>query len=363
MALILINTKNDLLKLTLKWHPQFLSITPRIWEFEQMKVVITGGAGFIGFRLVKRLLELGEITAPNGIKTPIDELILFDENELSDSLDIDRTLVKVVKGDISKEKTVKNLIDRDDISIFHLASVVSGSGEKDFDLAMRVNLDGARNIMEAARSRATCPRIVIASSIAVFGGVSMAQVAGDTIKQTPKTTYGTTKAISELLVNDYTRKGFLNGRSARLPHVIIRPGKPNAAASSFASAIFREPLLGIDYCVPVGPDTPMPILGYRAIIDGLIHLHELDGTKLGDDRAISLPSHTVTAADMMKAVNRFGKNRRLGKITFKPDPFIINIINTWPLDADWKRAQSLNFPTDDGLEEILGHFLEDYLEV
>ena len=327
-----------------------------------MKVVITGGAGFLGFCIAKRLLELGEITGPHGLKQPISKLTLFDVKKPSNTLKSEETAIETVIGDVSNKKDVENLIDRDEISVFHLASVVSGSGEKNFDLAMKVNLDGGRNIMEAVRSRATCPRLIFASSIAVFGGTSMTSTVGDKAKQTPQTTYGITKAITELLINDYSRKGFLDGRSARLPHVIIRPGRPNAAASSFASAIFREPLKGNDYSVPVSPDTPMPILGYRAIVEGLIHLHELDGMALGDDRAVSLPSHTHTALEMMQAVKGYAKNRKLGKITFKPDPFVMNIINTWPLDAEWRRARQLNFPIDGGLGEIIDQFLEDYFD-
>ncbi len=330
----------------------------------QMKVVITGGAGFIGFRLAKRLIEIGELTAPDGTKTAIDEILLFDVGEPVEPLVTEGVTVRAVAGDISDRATVMGLFDRDDISAFHLASVVSGGGEQDFDLAMRVNLEGGRHVFEALRARAGAgvPRLVIASSIAVFGGDSMALVVGDTAKRCPQTTYGVTKAISELLVNDYTRKGFLDGRSARLPTVIIRPGKPNAAASSFASAVFREPLNGEDYALPVPLDTPMPVLGYRAIVEGFIHLHEIDGAALGDDRAVSLPSHTVTAGDMMAAVQRVESNRALGKITVAPDPFIVDIVKTWPLDAEWDRAKSLGLPVDGGLDEIIGHYMEDYLD-
>ena len=327
-----------------------------------MKVVITGGAGFIGFRLAKRLLEVGELTGPDGNKQAIDAITLFDVGEPLQQPQKEGVTIKVVTGDISDGATVRNLIDCDDISVFHLASVVSGGGEKDFDLAMRVNLDGGRHIMEAVRARAGQPRVVIASSIATFGGMHMTNIVGDMTKQTPQTTYGITKAISELLINDYTRRGFLDGRSARLPTVIIRPGKPNAAASSFASAVFREPLTGVDYAVPVPETTPMPILGYRAIVEGLIHLHELHGDQLGDDRGVGLPSHTVTAGDMIQVVTTFDSNRQLGKITVEPDPFIVDIVNTWPLDAEWHRAQSLGFPVDSGLNDIIGNFIEDYLD-
>ena len=326
-----------------------------------MKVVITGGAGFLGLRLAKNLSQIGELTGPKNTRRSIDTITLFDLDKPSEPVRKEGMMIEAVTGDISDHRTVNDLIDRDDISVFHLASVVSAGGEQDFDLAMRVNLDGTRNVLECMRSRNSCPRLVLASSIAVFGGASMAKVVGDTAKQTPQTTYGITKAISELLVNDYTRKGYINGRSARLPHVIIRPGKPNAAASGFASAIFREPLGRIDYTVPVSLETPMPILGYRAITAGLVHLHELNDEDLGDDRAISLPSHTVTVQDMIEVLQNVKSDRKLGQITIKPDPRITKIINTWPLDSDWGRAKKLGFPIDEGLKDIVSHFIEDYL--
>ncbi len=327
-----------------------------------MKVVITGGAGFIGFRLARRLLDIGELTGPGGGKERIDELLLFDVSEPGECLEKDGVAIKAVAGDISDRGTVFGLIDRDDISVFHLASVVSGGGEKDFDLAMRVNLDGGRNVFEALRARTTVPRLVIASSIAVFGGTAMPHTVGDGTKQTPQTSYGITKAICELLVNDYTRKGYFDGRSARLPTVIIRPGKPNAAASSFVSGVFREPLNGNDFALPVPADTVMPLLGYRSIVEGFIRLHELDGADLGDDRAVSFPSHTVTAQDMIDALQRVAGGRDLGKITFEPDPFITDICKTWPQDMEFGRATELRLPIDDGLDEIISNYIEDYLQ-
>ena len=165
---------------------------------------------------------------------------------------------------------MKKLFDRPDLSVFHLASVVSGGGELDFDLAMRVNLDGNLHVLESARALGSKPRVVFASSIAVFGGKAMPKHVGDATKQVPQTTYGMTKAIGELLVNDYTRKGFIDGRSARLPTVIIRPGKPNKAASSFASGVFREPLNGVECVLPVGTDAVMPLAGYRTIVEGFV---------------------------------------------------------------------------------------------
>jgi len=224
-----------------------------------------------------------------------------------------------------------------------------------------VNLDGGRNVFEALRALEGSARLVVASSIAVFGGSAMPSIVGDNTKQMPQTTYGVTKAIYELLVNDYTRKGYFDGRSARLPTVIIRPGKPNAAASSFVSGVFREPLNGENFALPVPDNTPMPLLGYRSIVEGFITLHEMDGKDLGDDRALSFPSHTVTAGDMIEAVQRVSADRNLGKITIEPDPFIVNICKTWPLDAEFARAKALGMPSDSGLDEIIRDYIEDYL--
>ena len=327
-----------------------------------MKVVITGGAGFLGQRLAARILDMGALTAPSGETAAVDELLLFDQQVPDDLAERLGGPVATVEGDISDRATVEGLIDRDDISVFHLASVVSGGGEKDFDLAIRVNLDGGRYVLDALRARGGQPRLVFASSIAVFGGAAMPDCVGDRTKQTPQTTYGATKAILELLINDYTRKSFLNGRSARLPTVIVRPGKPNAAASGFASAVFREPLAGDDYVLPVGPETAMPVLGYRSIVEGLIRLHEADGDALGDDRAISLPALTVTVEDMMAALRRVAGNRHLGDITIEPDPFIEAICRSWPQDTSFERAQALGLPRDASLDDIVKNYIEDYVE-
>jgi nucleoside-diphosphate-sugar epimerase len=327
-----------------------------------MKVVITGGTGFIGLRLARRLLEAGRLTGPSGAPEEIDELLLFDRTvpEARPSGLDERAVLSA--GDIADRETVLGLIDRDDIAVFHLASVLSGGGEKDFDLAMRTNLDGGLNVLEACRRRAGRPRLVFSSTIAVFGGSAMPARVGDFTKQTPQTTYGTTKAVCELLVNDYTRKGFIDGRSARLAAVIIRPGSPNTAASSFVSDVFREPLDGVDFALPVQPGTVMPLLGYRAIVDGIVALHELPGERLGDDRAVSLPALTVTAQDMIEALHRVAGDRPLGRITVEPDPFIENICKTWPQGTDDARGLDLGLPREASLDEIVAYYIADYLE-
>jgi nucleoside-diphosphate-sugar epimerase len=268
---------------------------------------------------------------------------------------------RFVGGEISHQPTVARLIDRPDMGIFHLASVVSGGGEQDFDLAMRVNLHGHLHLLEAARALRSRPRVVFASSIAVFGGAAMPKTVGDKVKQSPQTTYGMTKAIGELLVNDYTRKGFIDGRSARLPTVIIRPGTPNKAASSFASGVFREPLNGVECVLPVGPKTIMPVAGYRTIVEGFLRLYEADGAALGDDRAVSFPALNASVGEMIEALKRTAANRKLGPIRVEPDPAIEKIVATWPIDSGFDRALALGLPQDRALDPIIQAYIADFL--
>ena len=326
-----------------------------------MKVVITGGTGFVGQLLGQRIAELGMLKGPKGEPEAVDEIVLFDVAAPSTQpQDLDRR-IRIETGEIADAQAVRRAIDRPDSSIFHLASVLSGGGEQDFDLAMRVNLTGNLNVLEAARALGSRPKVVFASSIAVFGGSSMPKTVGDTTKQTPQTTYGTTKAIGELLINDYTRKGFIDGRSARLPTVIIRPGKPNKAASSFASGVFREPLNGVPCLVPVGEDTIMPVSGYRSIVEGFVKLHEADGAALGEDRAITFPGMNVTVKEMIEALRRVAGNRHLGEIRFERDPGIERIVETWPTALSFERARKLGLPLDKDLDSIVKSYIEDYL--
>lgn len=328
-----------------------------------MKVVITGGTGFIGLNLARALLRRGRLTGPSGAEEKIDAITLFDvaaPPTRPDGLD-DR--VSIVTGDIADRETIVNLIDRDDISVFHLASVVSAGGERDFDLAMAVNLDGGRNVFEACRARNGLPRVVFASSIAVYGGAAMPETVSDRVRQTSRTTYGITKSICELLVNDYTRKSFFDGRSARLPTVIVRPGKPNAAASSFASGVFREPLHGEECVLPVTPETTMPVLGYRSVVNGFIALHEADSAAIGDDRGVLLPNVSYTVTQMIEAVKRVAAQNEivLGPITSRPDPAIQAIVDTWARHADADRALKLGLPKDESLDRVIQDFIDDFM--
>jgi nucleoside-diphosphate-sugar epimerase len=330
-----------------------------------MKVVITGGTGFIGLQLARRILEIGHLCGPSGQPEAVEELLLFDVAQPPARPAWFDRRVRVETGEIADRDTVLRLIDRDDIGVFHLASVVSGGGEQDFDLAMRVNLQGNLNLLEALRRRGSRPRLVFASSLAVFGGKAMPKTVGDATKETPQTTYGITKAIGELLINDYTRKGFLDGRSARLPTVVIRPGKPNKAASSFASGVFREPLAGIDCTLPVGLDTVMPISGYRAVVEGFLKLYEAPGEAIGEDRAINFPGLAVSVGEMIESLHRVAKLRppgsgKLGEIKVERDPFIEAIVAGWPTHTEATRAIALGLAPDASLDAIVQAYIEDF---
>lgn len=326
-----------------------------------MKVVITGGAGFLGIMLARRLLGLADMPGPGGERLKVDEVVLFDKAVPTQRpVGIDQR-ARFAAGEISDRAAIGRLIDRPDIGIFHLASVVSGGGEADFDLAMRVNLTGHLHLLEAARALGSRPRVVFASSIAVFGGSAMPKIVGDTTKQLPQTTYGMTKAVGELLINDYSRKGFIDGRAARLPTVIIRPGKPNAAASSFASGVFREPLNGVECVLPVELDTVMPVAGYRTVIEGFLRLYETDGKALGDDRAISFPALDASVEAMIEALKRVAAGRKFGPIRIQHDAVIERIVAGWPTGSSFERALALGLPRDPDLDSIVRAYIADFL--
>jgi nucleoside-diphosphate-sugar epimerase len=186
-------------------------------------------------------------------------------------------------------------------------------------------------------------------------------VVGDIVKQTPETTYGTTKAIGELLVNDMSRRGFIDGRSARLPTVIIRPGKPNKAASSFASGVFREPLAGVDCLVPVAAGTVLPVSGYRTVVDNFVALSEVPASELGHDRAVTFPAIDASVAQMIDSLKRVAKGRKLGAIRFEPDPLIERIVATWPASSEFGRGLELGLKADPDLDSIVSAYIEDYV--
>src|SRR6266699_3567505 len=263
-----------------------------------MKIVITGGGGFIGFKLAKALLARGTLAAER-----IARVTLVDQAFPAD-LPKDPRL-EAIAGDISDPEFAARASAADATSIFHLAAVVSGAAEADFDLGMRVNLQGMHNVLEQARrifdAAARPPRFVFASSVAAFGG-ELPEVLDDSTTPAPQTSYGSQKVIGEYAVSDYSRKGFIDGSLLRLPTIVVRPGKPNAAASSFASAVIREPLNGVTYDCPVGAETGVWLLSPRKVVEAFIHAHDLPAAKWGPNRVVNLPGITVSVAEMIAAM-------------------------------------------------------------
>jgi nucleoside-diphosphate-sugar epimerase len=326
-----------------------------------MKILITGGGGFLGSKLCEALLRRGALTGPSREAEAIDEVVLLDAFFHGAATD---GRVRQVVGDIGDRDTVFEAVgSREDTAIFHLASMVSGECEERFDDALRVNLDGGRHVFEAARAITGRPRVVFASSIACFGGEGMEAVNTDRTKQTPQTTYGMTKAICEMLVNDHTRKGHFDGRSVRLPTVIVRPGKPNAAASSWASGMFREPLNGEACLLPVRRDQRHPMTGYRTVVESFIALHEVEGTRMGSDRAFVLPAHAVTPALAEAVVREVAAERgiTLGPMVEAFDARIQGIVDNWPQAVDGARAVALGLPVPPSLKGIVEAYVGDYL--
>ncbi|MBV8506629.1 MAG: SDR family oxidoreductase, partial [Alphaproteobacteria bacterium] len=315
------------------------------------RVVITGGCGFLGQRVALQLLA----------RRDVDELVLFDNAPPALPLPKDKRL-SVTTGDIADREAVQRAITPGTHSVFHLAAVVSGQAEADTDLGYRVNLDGTRAVLDACRMRGTCPRMVFASSLAVYGG-ALPPAVGDDTPLTPKTSYGTQKAIGELLVNDYSRKGFVDGRAVRLPTVVVRPGRPNRAASTFASSMIREPIAGRNAVCPVSPDTVMALASPRRIVAGLLHAHDLPADAFGASRSLQLPGFSVSVGEMAAAVRRAGGEAAYARIHWEPDPQIQQIISGWPQALLAQRAEALGFTTDSGIDEAVQAFIEDDLEM
>ena len=320
-----------------------------------MNVLITGGAGFLGQKLAKRLLEKGSLKNAQGVEEKIDRLFLFDivaANDFSDPR------VTVVSGNIGSEEDLAKVLDAQTASVFHLAAIVSSQAEADFDLGMRINVDAFRLLLERCRQLGHCPKVLFASSVAVYGGSLPAVVQDDTALN-PKSSYGIQKAMGELMLADFSRKGFVDGRGLRLPTISIRPGKPNKAASSFASGIIREPLNDEDTVCPVSPETRLWLLSPRQVIENMIWAHDLGPAGFQQNRMVNLPGINVAVSEMIEALRQVAGAAKLDRIRWEADATIQRIVGSWPACWNAERALAMGFKGDASFEEVIRAYLAD----
>jgi len=323
-----------------------------------MRIVITGAAGFIGRKLARALLARGTLMDRHGTVQAIGEITLFDVVEADGMPDDPR--LDTVAADITDAAAVGRVIGPRTDGVFHLAAIVSANAEEDFDLGYSVNLDGTRHVLEACRALPEPARLVFASSVAVYGG-DMPEVLNDATILTPQTSYGAQKAAGELLLNDYSRKGFVDGRALRLPTIVVRPGRPNRAASTFASSIIREPLAGQQAICPVERDAQMYVLSPRRVIQALIHAFELPAADFGMTRMLTLPGITVSIGEMVDALEAVAGAAVARRIQWQPDPRIQKIVAGWPARFDARRARAMGFEPDTDVAEIIRAHIEDEL--
>lgn len=316
-----------------------------------MRVLITGAAGMLGRKLTRRLLDQGSLRGEG-----IDAIDLVDLVEAP----IESGLCTAHVADLSRPGEAEALVEMAPDVVFHLAAVVSAEAEADFDKGMAVNLDGTRQLFDAIRLSPITPRVVYASSIAVFGAPFPDPIPDD-FHPTPLTSYGTQKLIGEALLADYSRRGFFDGVGIRLPTVSVRPGAPNAAASSFFSGIIREPLNGVEAELPVSRDVRHPHASPRAAVGFLVHAAEIDTTQLAGRRNLTMPGVSVTVGEQIEALGRVAGADAVSLITESPDPAVAEIVAGWPSRFDITRAAALGFTADASYDAIIRAYIEDDL--
>jgi D-erythronate 2-dehydrogenase len=320
-----------------------------------MRVLITGAAGMVGRKLVARLQKDGTLAGHKITALDLHDIVP------AEALSMEGAHVAIQVGDLSEEGMVAKLVEpRPDI-IFHLAGIVSGEAEANFDLGYRVNLDGTRALFDEIRLADYNPRVVFTSSIAVFGA-PFPDIIPDEFHPTPLTSYGTQKLMGEALLADYSRRGFFDGMGIRLPTICVRPGKPNKAASGFFSGIIREPLNGQEAILPVPRSVVHTHASPRSAVGFLLHAAGIDGNAVGPRRNVTMPGVGVTVGEQIEALERIAGPGVVELIREQPDETIWSIVKGWPTRFEAKRARDLGFTAEDNFDDIIRAYIEDDLD-
>lgn len=319
-----------------------------------MRILITGAAGMVGRKLAARLKEDGKLAGRKIAALDLHDIVPTDTFSMEDAH------VAIHVGDLSNGGMIEGLIAQKPDVIFHLAGIVSGEAEANFDLGYRVNFDGTRALFDAIRVADYTPRVVFTSSIAVFGA-PFPDVIPDDFQQTPLTSYGTQKLVGEALLSDYSRRGFFDGIGIRLPTICVRPGKPNKAASGFFSGIIREPLNGHEAILPVPRSVVHTHASPRSAVGFLIHAAGIDGAKVGPRRNLTMPGVGVTVGEQIEALERIAGSDVVKLIREEPDETIWSIVKGWPTRFEAKRARALGFTAEESFEDIVQAYIQDDL--
>ncbi len=322
-----------------------------------MHIVITGGAGFLGRKLASALLARGSLTDARGAKRTIERITLVDVVAAPAATD---PRLRAIAGDLADPALADAALEGGADTVFHLAAIVSGEAEANFDLGWRVNVDATRLLLERCRQLPAPPKFVFTSSCAVFGG-PMPDPVRDEQALWPQSSYGNQKAVGEFLVNDFARKGFLDGRSLRLPTVSVRPGMPNKAASSFASGILREPLNGVDAICPVARETRMWLTSPRKVIENMVIAHEAPASAFGHTRSINLPGISIPVTAMVDALRRVAGDAVADRVKWQFDPVIDRIVRTWPVNFDPAFGRALGMHADADFDSVIRQYITDEL--
>lgn len=326
-----------------------------------MNILITGGCGFLGARLARTLLKQGALSLAGEPARQIDRLTLTDRVPPPADLAANPR-VAFVQGDLLELAQSRSLPAAGTDLVFHLAGAVSGECEADFDLGMRSNLDTTRALLEASRALGSRPTFVFSSSLAVFGnapGTALPELIEDDTLPTPQSSYGIQKFISEQLVADYARKGFIRGRSVRLMTVSVRPGKPNGAASGFLSGMIREPLAGLKGACPVPRETPVALASPGTTVDGIIRAAEAADEEWGPLTAMNLPSLCTSVGEMAEALERVGGKSATGLLDWTPDPAVQKLVKTWPGNVASVRANAMGLQPDKDFESVVRDYIRE----